>query len=91
LNLSGAGWRKRTRRKSPPTSSSGRIEVVFVDGRVAFRDSKYPDGPVLRFTPGEWEAFVGGVRLGEFELSPLARARLEDGRPEDPSSATPFA
>ena len=35
---------------------------------------------MLRFTPGEWEAFVGGVRLGEFELPFLARASLEEDR-----------
>jgi hypothetical protein len=25
-------------------------------------------GPVLKFTPSEWEAFVGGVKLGEFDF-----------------------
>lgn len=36
-------------------------------GTVAVRDSKHPCGPELRFTPGEWKAFVSGVKLGEFE------------------------
>ena len=31
------------------------------------RDSKNAKGPVLGFTPGEWGAFVGGVRNGEFD------------------------
>jgi hypothetical protein len=35
---------------------------------VLVRDSKDQEGPVLRFTPGEWRAFLGGVRLGEFEI-----------------------
>ena len=35
--------------------------------RVAVRDSKDRNGPVLMFTPFEWEAFVGGVRDGEFD------------------------
>jgi Domain of unknown function (DUF397) len=26
-----------------------------------------PGGPVLRFTAGEWQAFLGGVRTGEFD------------------------
>lgn len=30
------------------------------------RDSKDPEGPVLAFTPGEWDAFLAGVRNGEF-------------------------
>jgi hypothetical protein len=32
------------------------------------RDGSDPDGPVLVFTPAEWEAFVAGVRDGEFDL-----------------------
>jgi hypothetical protein len=38
------------------------------DGRVGVRDSKDPGGPVLRFTPAEWAAFLGGVHNGEFTL-----------------------
>ncbi len=34
------------------------------------RDSKDPDGPVLAFTPAEWEAFVLGVKDGEFDIAP---------------------
>jgi hypothetical protein len=37
------------------------------DGGRAVRDSKDPDGPVLRFTPAEWAAFTAGVRDGEFD------------------------
>jgi hypothetical protein len=38
------------------------------DGRVAVRDSKDPGGPVLRFTPSEWAAFLGAVHNGEFTV-----------------------
>ncbi|WP_055478289.1 DUF397 domain-containing protein [Sphaerimonospora mesophila] len=31
------------------------------------RDSKDPNGAVLAFTPGEWDAFIGGVKDGEFD------------------------
>ena len=34
------------------------------------RDSKNPDGPVLAFTPAEWEAFILGVKDGEFDITP---------------------
>ena len=37
------------------------------DGGRAVRDTKASDGPVLRFTPAEWRAFVAGVRNGEFD------------------------
>ncbi|MEV6861256.1 DUF397 domain-containing protein [Streptosporangium subroseum] len=36
------------------------------------RDSKDPDGPKLYFTDAEWEAFVGGVKDGEFDVRPAA-------------------
>jgi len=38
------------------------------DGSVQLRDSKDPDGPVLAFTPSEWDAFIGGAKGGEFDL-----------------------
>ncbi|MEY9838590.1 DUF397 domain-containing protein [Streptacidiphilus sp. EB103A] len=43
------------------------VEVApLADGGKAVRDSKDQGGPVLRFTPAEWSAFVSGVRSGEF-------------------------
>jgi hypothetical protein len=54
-------------RKSTQSYTNGCVEVAFVDGRVAVRDSKDPSGPVLVFTPFEWAAFLGGVRDGEFD------------------------
>lgn len=45
------------------------VEVGFVTAEVLLRDSKHQDGPVLRFTPDEWNAFVAGVKNGEFDLS----------------------
>jgi Domain of unknown function (DUF397) len=42
------------------------VEVAALpDGGRAVRDSKDPDGPVLVFTPGEWDAFIRGVKNGE--------------------------
>jgi hypothetical protein len=34
---------------------------------IAVRDSKDPDGPVLLYTPREWDAFLDGVKRGEFD------------------------
>ncbi|HUC56550.1 MAG TPA: DUF397 domain-containing protein [Streptosporangiaceae bacterium] len=31
------------------------------------RDSKDPDGPKLAFTTAEWDAFIAGVKDGEFD------------------------
>ena len=41
------------------------VEVASVGGAVLVRDSKDPDGPVLRFARDEWLAFVEGIRLGD--------------------------
>lgn len=46
----------------------GSVEIAFLDGgNVAMRNSEEPEGPVLVFTPAEWDAFVGGVKDGEFD------------------------
>jgi Domain of unknown function (DUF397) len=37
------------------------------DEIIRIRDSKKPRGPVLKFTPDEWDAFIGGVLNGEFD------------------------
>jgi hypothetical protein len=54
-------------RKSTWSGQDGCVEVAFLEGRVAVRDSKNPRGPVLLFTANEWEAFLSGVRHGQFD------------------------
>jgi hypothetical protein len=63
-DLTGAVWRKSRR----SNGQANCVEVAFLpDGRVALRDSKdNGQGPALIYTPGEWDAFVGGVHDGEF-------------------------
>jgi hypothetical protein len=62
VDLRTARWRKSTR-----SGTNGCVEVAFVQGQVAVRDSKQRGGPVLVFTPQEWAAFLSGVRAGEFD------------------------
>jgi Domain of unknown function (DUF397) len=38
------------------------------DGAVLMRNSRDSLGPVLIFTVAEWDAFIGGAKLGEFDL-----------------------
>jgi hypothetical protein len=64
-DLSRADWKK-----SPRSTANGNcVEVAeLAGGHVGVRDSKNQDGPVLIFTPSEWDAFVGGVKDGEFDM-----------------------
>ena len=44
------------------------VEVASLPGgEIGVRNSRNSAGPVLRFTPDEWHAFLGGVRNGEFD------------------------
>jgi hypothetical protein len=63
LDLTDAAWFKSSR----STNNGQCVEVTFVDGRVAVRDSKNPTGPALVFTEQEWSAFIAGVSAREFE------------------------
>jgi hypothetical protein len=55
--------------KSSLSFSNGNcVEIASLpDGNIGVRDSKNPEGPILRFTPDEWKAFTEGVRKGEFD------------------------
>jgi hypothetical protein len=55
-------------RKSTYSAVNGCVEIAFLDGMVAVRDSKSQQGRALVFTPVEWQAFVDGVRDGQFDL-----------------------
>ena len=62
--VQGLSWVK----SSLSFSNGACVEVAGLpDGRVGVRHSKDPSGPVLRFTPAEWHAFLIGARAGEFD------------------------
>jgi len=61
-----ATWIRSSRSSGSDGSS---VETARLhDGGMAVRKSDDPHGPVLFFTPAEWEAFVGGAKDGEFDL-----------------------
>ncbi|GLW58657.1 hypothetical protein Kpho01_66680 [Kitasatospora phosalacinea] len=44
------------------------VEMRRLDnGEVAVRNSRFPGGPALVFTPAEMDAMMDGVRNGEFD------------------------
>ena len=62
MDLSRAMWRKSSR-----SGTNGCVEVALDPAEVAVRYLTDRNGPVLRFNAHEWEAFLAGVRTGEFE------------------------
>ena len=60
--------RTRWRKASRSGANGACVEVRRIGDQIQVRDSKNPNGPVLSFTPTEWEAFLDGVQKGEFDL-----------------------
>lgn len=62
--LDGVTWQK-----SRHSNSQGScVEFAKLpDGDVAVRNSRFPDGPALVYTPAEIEALLLGVKDGEFD------------------------
>ena len=55
----GGHWRK----SSFSLSNGDCVEVAgLADGYIGVRDSKAPQGPVLRFPPTAWTAFLEDIR-----------------------------
>jgi hypothetical protein len=59
-----AQWRKST--ASNPAGSCVEVAVLEADA-IAVRNSRFPSGPALIYTRAEIEAFVTGIRNGEFD------------------------
>jgi uncharacterized protein DUF397 len=56
-------WHKAQR----STNNGACVEIASAAGKIAIRDSKDPDGPILVYTPAEFSAFLEGARNGEFD------------------------
>jgi Domain of unknown function (DUF397) len=64
-DLSRAAWHKST--FSNGNGGDCVEHAKLPDGSRAIRHSKHPDGPSLIFTATEWDAFIFGVKAGEFD------------------------
>lgn len=58
-------WKKPTKCGS---NGCDCIEVSVAPNDIWVRNSKDPNGTVLKFNDGEWNAFVHGAKDGEFDL-----------------------
>jgi len=55
--------------KSNASGANGCVEVAHLpQGGVALRDSKDRTRPAHYFDRAEWDAFLTGVKAGEFDL-----------------------
>ncbi|MDT0269055.1 DUF397 domain-containing protein [Streptomyces sp. DSM 44915] len=67
LDLTNAVWTKSHR----SNGGANCLEVAFLDGVVALRDSKdvgHPDARVLVLSMDDYRAFVGGIQDGQADL-----------------------
>jgi hypothetical protein len=68
---SGLSWVK----SSLSFSTGNCVEITDLPGgEVGVRNSRHPNGGILRFTPDEWHAFLGGAQKGEFDRFGVKRA-----------------
>jgi hypothetical protein len=62
--LVGVAWHKS--RCSSPQGEC--VEMArLTTGQIAVRNSRHPDGPALIYTQAEMDAFIGGVKDGDFD------------------------
>jgi Domain of unknown function (DUF397) len=55
-------WRKATR----SIGNGACVEVAPVDGQIAVRDSKDPEGPILNYSAGAFQAFLETAKRTTF-------------------------
>jgi len=55
-------WKKAT-----ASGAGGCVEVARIDGDVAVRDSKHPDGDILTYAPEEWADFLAHLKAGRYD------------------------
>ena len=64
--------------KAQASGATGCVEIASTVDKIAMRDSKDPDGPILVYTPTEFSAFLKGARNREFDH--LVRSSSSDNR-----------
>lgn len=64
IDLSQLRWYKSSRSSA---NSQCCMCARLGDGGMAVKDSKNPEGGILILPRDEWQAFTGGIKLGEFD------------------------
>lgn len=67
VDLSGARWRLSSYTGNGGPEGGQCVEVAILPALTAVRDSKDRSGAVLRHSGPAWQAFLTGVKGGEFD------------------------
>jgi hypothetical protein len=67
LETIGLQWRK-TRRSA---NNGACVELAPVSGQILIRDSKDPNGPVIKYSGGSWRLFITAAKTGHFDADRL--------------------
>jgi predicted secreted Zn-dependent protease len=43
------------------------VEVAADRNIILMRNSRQPGGPLLQYTPEEWNEFISGIKKGDFD------------------------
>jgi Domain of unknown function (DUF397) len=79
LSSENSGWIK----SSDSFANGNCVEVQFLtDGGAQVRNSRDPESAVLTYTAAEWDAFIGGVKRGEFDRFGTAPGPVEASDPQ---------
>jgi hypothetical protein len=63
-DLTHAAWRRSSRSQG---GGQNCVEVAFMPGFVAIRDSKDPHGPVLVTSPGDFRDLITRIKRGDLD------------------------
>jgi hypothetical protein len=61
IGRSSLAWYK----SSYSAHETGCVEVAITTDRVAVRDSKNPEGPIIQLTHGQYEAFIREAKAAD--------------------------
>ncbi|MEU9833064.1 DUF397 domain-containing protein [Streptosporangium sp. NPDC048047] len=67
-DLANVAWHISTKSENGGGSCVEAGPLADDSGRIAVRHSHHPDGQVILYTRAEWDAFIGGVKDGEFDF-----------------------
>lgn len=65
LKVSNLQWRKA--RRSANNGACVELALRPAKGQIYIRDSKDPNGPVMRYPRYSWRVFVADVKQGQFD------------------------